>query len=179
MKVFRILGNNIKDAFKSVFRNFSLSLASISCISITLTLVAISMLLTVNVEKFTDDIEKDVTIVVSIEKETTEEEIKALRTKIEELDNIDTVKYTSNEEIKNSMAKESDELANILGQYNNETNPLLNEYEVKVKDVETIGKVAKKIKTLDHVYSVKYGEGMVEELVKIFADMKKEVNMIY
>ncbi len=173
MKPFRILKNNIKDAFKSVFRNFSLSIASISCISITLALVAVAMLLTVNVEKFTSDIEKDVTIVVSIERETTEEEIQNLKAQIEEFENIDTIKFISNEEIKKSMSKESDELANILGQYNNETNPLLNEYEVKVKDVETIGKTAKKIKELEHVYSVKYGEGMVEQLVKIFNIVKK------
>ena len=29
MKVFRILGRSIRDSFKSVFRNFSLSLASV------------------------------------------------------------------------------------------------------------------------------------------------------
>ena len=36
MKPLRIIGGNIKDAFKSVFRNFSFSIASISCITITL-----------------------------------------------------------------------------------------------------------------------------------------------
>ena len=178
MKALRILKNNIKDAFKSVFRNFSLSLASISCITITLILVAVAVLLTYNVNKFTDDIEKDVTIVVSIERETTDEEIDALKTKIEELDNIDTIKFTSKDAIKDNMAKESDELANILAQYNSETNPLLNEYELKVKDVDSIGKVAKKIKEFDHVHSVKYGEGMVEELVKIFNIVKKVMYII-
>ena len=39
MKAIRILFNNIGDGFKSVFRNFSLSLSSISCITITLNLV--------------------------------------------------------------------------------------------------------------------------------------------
>ena len=36
MKTLRIIGESIKDAFKSVFRNFPLSIASISCITITL-----------------------------------------------------------------------------------------------------------------------------------------------
>ena len=61
MNKLRILKNNLKDAQKSVFRNFSLSLASISCIAITLILVAVSILLRQNVNNFTDDIEKDVT----------------------------------------------------------------------------------------------------------------------
>ena len=42
MKLFRMLGRSIRDAFKSVIRNFSLSLASISCITITLIIVAIA-----------------------------------------------------------------------------------------------------------------------------------------
>ena len=59
MKVFRILGRNIRDSFKSVFRNFSLSLASISCITITLIVVAIFVILTFNVNNFTTLVEKD------------------------------------------------------------------------------------------------------------------------
>ena len=51
MRAFRILGRNIRDSFKSVFRNFSLSLASISCITITLVLVAVAVVLSYNINK--------------------------------------------------------------------------------------------------------------------------------
>lgn len=50
MKTLRIIGGSIKDAFKSVFRNFSLSIVSISCITITLLIVSISMILSYNTE---------------------------------------------------------------------------------------------------------------------------------
>ena len=53
MKFFRMLRRSIRDAFKSVFRNFSLSLASISCITITLIIVAISIIVTFNVQSNT------------------------------------------------------------------------------------------------------------------------------
>ena len=53
MKLLRMLGRSIRDAFKSVFRNFSLSLASISCIAITLIIVAVSIVVSFNVENFT------------------------------------------------------------------------------------------------------------------------------
>ena len=39
MRNVRILGRNIRDGIKNVFRNFSLSLASISCITITLVIL--------------------------------------------------------------------------------------------------------------------------------------------
>lgn len=173
MKAIRILFNNIGDGFKSVFRNFSLSLSSISCITITLILVAVSIILSENVNKFTDDIEKDVTIVVYIEKGTTEDDIEAMKVKIEALSNIDTVTFTSKEQIRQEMSKDSEGLGNILGEYDEASNPLLDEYLVKVKDTEKIGRTANEIKELTNVNNVKYGEGMVEQLVKIFDVVKK------
>ena len=62
MKPFRMLGRCIRDAFKSVIRNFSLSLASISCITITLIIVAIAVIASFNVQNFTKEIEKDMTV---------------------------------------------------------------------------------------------------------------------
>lgn len=173
MNKLRIIKNNIKDAFKSVFRNLSLSIASISCISITLVLVAVAILLKENVNNFTNDIEKDVTIVVYLTKDSTEEDKSALKTKIELLTNIDTITFMSKEEIKKEMSKDAEEIGKILEEYNEETNPLLDEYLVKVKDAEKISITAKEIENMANVYQVKYGEGMVEELVKIFDIVKK------
>lgn len=173
MKAFRILRNNLKDGFKSVFRNFSLSLASISCITITLILVAVSIILSENIKNFTDDIEKDVTIVVYVDKDATEDDRKAIELKIEFLDNIESVTFMSKEDIRKDMASDSDGLGTILNEYDETNNPLLDEYLVKVKDTEKIGVTAKQIEGIDKVNTVKYGEGMIEELVKIFDIVKK------
>lgn len=173
MKAFRILINNIADGFKSVFRNFSLSLASVSCITITLILVGVSIILSENVNKFTNDIEKDVTIVVYIDKDATEEDIEGIKISINLLPNIESIEFLSKEDIRKDMSIESDELGTILQGYDEATNPLLDEYLVKVKDTEKIGETANSIKEITKVNTVKYGEGMVEELVKIFDVIKK------
>ena len=76
MKLFRMLGRSIRDAFKSVIRNFSLSLASISCITITLIIVALAIIASLNVQNFTQEIEKDMTIVAFIDNDAKEEDIK-------------------------------------------------------------------------------------------------------
>ena len=88
MKAFRILGRNIRDSFKSVFRNFSLSLASISCITITLLVVSVAIILTYNVNNFAESVEKDVTIVAFLDVDITEEETKKVEDEIKKLDNI-------------------------------------------------------------------------------------------
>ena len=88
MKSLRIIGRNIRDAFKGVFRNFSLSFASISCITITLIVVAVSIILSQNVDNFTQLVEKDVTIVAFIDNDTEEKQIKEIKEKIRTLDNL-------------------------------------------------------------------------------------------
>ena len=49
MRYMRILIRNFRDGIRSVFRNFSLSIASITCITITLILVAIAIVISANV----------------------------------------------------------------------------------------------------------------------------------
>ena len=69
MKLFRMFGRYIRDAFKSVVRNFSLSLASVSCITITLVIIAAALLISENVKNFTNEIVSDVTIVAFLNSE--------------------------------------------------------------------------------------------------------------
>ena len=58
MKFFRIFGRSLRDALKSVGRNFSLSLASITCVMITLIIVGVALVITYNVEDATKKLEK-------------------------------------------------------------------------------------------------------------------------
>ena len=95
MKPFRMLGRCIRDAFKSVIRNFSLSLASISCITITLIIVAIAIMASLNVTNFTDLIEKDMTIVAFVDNEATDKDLEIIKTEINSLDNSQNIEFIS------------------------------------------------------------------------------------
>ena len=142
MKAFRILTRNIRDSFKSVFRNFSLSIASISCITITLLVVAIAIVLSDNVNNFATLVEKDVTIVTFISNDATNEDIQQLEFKIKALDNVDTVEFDSKMDIMNEMMSSSDVFNNIMANWTEETTPIQNTYLVKVVDIDKIKNVA-------------------------------------
>lgn len=172
MKAIRILTRDIRDSFKSVIRNFSLSLASISCITITLIVVSISILLTYNVNSFADNVKKDVTIVAFMDVNITPEEKDDVLEEIKEIEGIDSYEYQSKTDIANDMMESSEDLKNILSQYTEETSPLQATYLVKVKDINKIGNIAAKIEKIKGVDIVKYGEGMVEQLVSIFEIVK-------
>ena len=83
MKLIRLISRGVRDAFKSVFRNFSLSIASISCTVITLLLVSIGILVSYNIKKITTDIENDLTIVAFIERDATSEEEQGIKKELE------------------------------------------------------------------------------------------------
>lgn len=173
MKVLRILSRNIRDSFKSVFRNFSLSLASISCITITLIVVAFSIVLSLNVNNFTDLVEKDVTIVAFLKSDITEEEIVKVEEKVKTLDYLDKYTFKSKSEVSEEMKKSSATFESVMSSWSEEENPLQPTYNIKVTDIEQIGNVAKKVEKIDGVETVKYGEGMIEQLISIFDVVRK------
>jgi cell division transport system permease protein len=172
MKAIRILSRNIRDSFKGVIRNFSLSLASISCITITLIVVSISIILTYNVNSFADNVKKDVTIVAFMNVDITQEEKDDVLEEIKEIEGIESYTYQSKMDIANEMMESSEDLKTILSQYSEETSPLQATYLVKVKDINNIAKIAGKIEKIKGVDIVKYGEGMVEQLVSVFEIVK-------
>ena len=168
MKAFRIIGRNIRDAFKGVFRNFSLSLASISCITITLIVVAVSIVLSYNVDNFTNLVEKDVTIVAFLDNDLTEEQIEEVKDNISTINNVQKYEFISKKDITQDMMDSSDVFKSIMEEWSEEENPIQNTFQVKVTNINKIDSTAKTIKKIDGITLVKYGEGMVDQLVSVF-----------
>ncbi len=175
MKAFRILNRNIRDSLKSVFRNFSLSLASISCITITLIVVAVSIILSLNVNNFTKIVEKDVTIVAFLDVDITKEEIDDVYDQIIVLDNIDkrNVEFKDKMDISKDMMSSSETFRSIMSNWTREESPIQDTYQIKVTDINLIHKTAEELKKIDNIDVVKYGEGMVEQLVTVFDTIRK------
>ena len=173
MKLFRMLGRSIRDAFKSVIRNFSLSLASISCITITLIIVAIAIIASFNVENFTKEIERDMTIVVFLNNNADEEDVKTTEKEIKKLSNVEKYTYQSKVEVKEQMQKESDVFNTVLDGWDENESPLKDTFQVKVKDITKIKKTANTIKNMDNVSVVRYGEGYVDKMITAFSSIEK------
>lgn len=173
MKALRMLTRSIRDAFKSVVRNFSLSLASISCITITLIIVALAIIASFNVDNFTKEIEKDMTIVVFMDNESTDDDIKDAETRLKKLSNVEKYTYQSKVDVKEQMQSESDVFKAVLDEWDEDESPLKDTLQIKVKDVTKIKDTANKIKNMDHVSVVRYGEGYVDKMVTAFSSIEK------
>lgn len=173
MKSCRTVYRSIRDALKSVVRNFSLSLASITCITITLVIIAAALLIADNVKNFTDEIEKDVTIVAFLDSDVDDQTKEDFETSIKKNTNIETFDYKSKEDVKEDMIKENETFSKVISGWDEKSNPLMDTYTIKVHDVSKIKSTAKEIENMKGVNSVQYGEGLVEKLVGVFNAIEK------
>lgn len=171
MKMFRILGRSFSNAFKSLIRNFSLTMASIICTIITLVLVSIGLLLSYNVREITDNIEKELTVVIFMEKDAKKEDIQKVKSDLEKIDNVQSVIYKSREDTKNEF-KNDEKWSSIVNTLSEDDNPFQDSFELVIKDVRDINETVTTIKNMEHIEMVKYGESSVNELISIFDGIK-------
>ncbi len=173
MKAIRIFGRNVNNAIKSIFRNFSLSVASVVCTTITLIIVSLAILVSANINSFTKDLEGTLTIIAYVDKNATEEEISSIKSRLLEIKNIksDELIYKDKETIKNETLKNTDEnssLYTIMNSWTEKNNPLESEFVISVKDVEKLSETANSVKKIENITNVQYSESVVEKMVPVF-----------
>lgn len=182
MKGIRIFRRNVGSAVKSIFRNFSLSVASIACTTITLITVTLAIIVSANINSFTKDLEGTLTIIAYVDKSATEDEISSIKSRLLEIKNIksDELQYKDKETIKKETMKNTDEnssLYSIMNSWTKETNPLESEFIITVKDVEKLSETAASVKKIENITNVQYSESVVEKMVPVF-DVIKQVTII-
>lgn len=179
MKGFRTLNRYFRDAMHGVFRNFSLSLASISCITITLIVVAVSLVLSANVENFSNSIRKDVTVIMFLKRDTKDEDRDKILSELKSVSNIEqsSIVFKSKVESANELKANDETFSVTVDSWNEETNPLLDSYMFKVKDIEKIDDTVKEVKNLsfskDKINNINYGEDIVHKLIVVFNTVEK------
>ncbi len=173
MKPFRMFGRSIRDAFKSVGRNFTLSLASITCITITLLIVAMALIASFSVQNFSKEIKEDVTMVVFLKLEVEDDELKVFESELDKIENIDSYTLKTGEKQKEELIEEDPFWKSVLSTLGEEDKVFHHSYLVKVKDILSINDTADKIKNITNAETVNYGEAMVKQLVSAFSLIEK------
>lgn len=167
MKVFRLIGKSFREAFRSIFRNFALSAASMSCTAITLVLVTIALIATYNINSITKNIEDTLTIVAFIDREADDALIDNAKYEINSIDNVDDkhTEFNSKEEIKNELSEDPSmkEILDVLDE-----NPVQATIVVKVKNVKKLVSTAKKIEKVEGITHVRYGETFINQALSGF-----------
>ena len=120
MRMFRIIGRSITTSWRSIFRNFSLSMASITCTMITLVLVAVGILLSYNIRSIAENIENELTMVIFLERDIEEEAIGKFESGLKNIDNVDTVTFKSKTEAREDCIAAGGDMAMMCEIYGEE-----------------------------------------------------------
>ena len=165
MKI-RTMGRDIRDAFKSLFRNGLMTFGSVSAVSMILLIVGVFVSLLFNVNKIGSDIENDVNVRVYIDLAADQEKTDQLEAKIKELADVESVTFRSKDEELEDVTKS---FAEEFSLFKNDGNPLRNAFDVKAKEPQKTSAVAKAIEGMDYVARVRYGEARADNLFRIIA----------
>jgi len=170
---FSTFSRHIREGTKSIIRNGWMSFASISSIAVSLFILGVFMLLTLNVNRFADQVESQAQIRVFLELDTPEEKIASIERQIKLIPEVKSVVFVSKHDALDRLRETLGENADVLDGYEAENNPLPDGFDVDVFEPRQIGVAAEKIKALNDtdpdksIMRVRYGEETVKQLFRI------------
>ena len=115
-------------------------------------------------------------MVVYLNGDVTSEQIENIKTELNSYKNVLETTYKSKDEWKLEMSEYDDSFKTVLDYL--DENPLNDSFVVKVKDVKKLSETSEFIKGIEGVETVKYGEGMVENVISVFDVIQKVVLVV-
>ena len=116
-----------------------------------LLVVSISLVITGNINRTTKNLEEELTIIVYLEKSSTETDINNVKASIESMDDVASVEFKSKDQWKLEMSKYNSSFGTVFKNY--EDNPLLDSFTVTVKDAKTLSSTTESIRKIEKVES--------------------------
>lgn len=160
----------IKEAFHGLFRHFSMTFSSVIAVSVTLVLVSLFLMLTVNLQEITSTVEGKIQIHVQISNDVTE--VQTLQTKIEDIEGVDLVTYSSKDEELDKFIASYGKEGLIFEMYRGENNPLKNAFIVELSDSSKLESVGTSISATPGVEKANYGGTNTVKLVNMLTNIR-------
>ena len=158
----------IKEGFLGVFRHGAMSMTSGAAVTITLIIISLFLMFTMNVSQFTQGIEQSVQIsaTVDYDYETAEQEDR-ISLEIQAIDGVDKVTYSSKaDEFQYYLDSFSDEKTKeAFRPFEGENNPMHDAFYITVKDGAVLQDAANKIQQIEGIDSVNFGGASALQLV--------------
>jgi len=155
----------IRDTARSIKRNTLMSIASVVSVIAALVILGIFLVIALNIQHMTSDIESQLELKVFVEKEVTQEQ----KSQLEELfiadSRISEVRFESKEEALEKMSENLEQYQGILQGLEGD-NPLPESFILRVTDSSRIKEVNDSISELEGVDYINYGQGYVDALIR-------------
>lgn len=159
--------NVIRDTLKSIERNNLMSIASVLSVIAALIILGIFLILTINVQEVTKDVESKLELKVFLQEGFSEDQRVTIEEALKNSELIESVNFESSQEALDNFTVSLEDYAPLLSGYNTENNPMPASFIIRVKnpdDLEAVQSLAMTFKDQGVEY-VRYGQEYVEALV--------------
>ena len=155
----------IKSAFKNVFKNWLLTIASISILAVCLVVLGSVILIIGNINIFIDEVGHESQVVVYIEDDLGVEEITRINDELKAISNIGKIHYKSNEMILEEYKASLGEDAILFEDLKADT--FRNSFVFNMKDIENFDQTIFEVEKIDGIETIKERRKLVQRIVEI------------
>ncbi|MGN1328390.1 MAG: permease-like cell division protein FtsX [Eubacterium sp.] len=157
----------IKEGFRNTWTNRMMSIASICVLMSCLVLIGSASMIFLNIDSLLARIEEENVIMVYIADGTTEEEVAQMDANIKAVGNIKETEFVSKESAwEEQLATMEEAQAEFFTQISSDI-PLPDSYKVTVADLDQFDQTVEKLKTLDHIDTIRENKNLAQKLVAI------------
>lgn len=161
----RILWRWWREAFVSLFRNGWLAASATGMVLVSLFLLGFVSLFALNAAHFSRLVENQVEVAVFLQDNLAPDLVRQLGRELRQIEGVAQVTFVSKEEALAKLKRDLGDKSGLLSGL--EENPLPDSFRLRPKDAAAVPLIAKEAAALPGVEKVRYGEGVVEKLVKI------------
>ncbi len=162
----------ISDAFKSLRRNKTISLASTITVLITFLVLGIFSLVAQNANLAIEGVQSKVELKVFLKEDIRLIDKREIEVKLREQDGVKEVKFESKEDAYKNFEESMSQSEGILQGYTLENNPFPESYIIKLKDADDAEAVTEAIKDLEGVESVSDQQELINTVQKVIKGVK-------
>jgi cell division transport system permease protein len=161
------IGHFIKDAFISLKRNKTISIASVITVLITFFVLGIFLLIANNINKGISTVQNKVELSVSLKDDIKLIDQREIEIKLRQIEGVKDVVYLSKEDVFNNFQSTTNNNEGLLKGYTLQNNPFNAAFIVKLEAPEYASNVTEGIKDFQGVESIENQQALVDKIVGI------------
>jgi cell division transport system permease protein len=175
--------NAVRDAARSMTQSSLMSLASVATVAVSLLVLSVVLMLTLNVQKMADSVEKQVIVKAFLcsaqdaeapcnKQELKPEQRQALIDQVKKLPGVVKVSFTPRDEALKQLKADFGEQKDLLSGLDEGENPLRDELTIEATDVKAVPAIGEAVRKLPGVGNVNYGQDWVKTLITLTASIR-------
>lgn len=156
----------VTEAFKNIFSNGWMTIASIFTVMASLLILGVFMILSININSIVGDLEGSYEIIAVMDEKTTEDGMVTIGKEILKIENVTDAVLDRNTDRLEKLKDKFGENASLLDRYK-EDNPLRNWYRITLGDLTRTAETVDKLEDVNGVEKVIQNEDAINNLVRI------------